>query len=534
MREIFVNLSCLFSPGYIPKWVSGCFLRNGPGRREINGHEYQHLFDGLALMQKLVIKSGNVTYTSRFLRSDSYTKNTKYNRIVVSEFGTVSSFPDPCKNIFSRLRSYFTLDDIFTDNDLVSFYFIGDQLYACTDGPYIRRIDVSTLDTLERVDLNKVVAVNTATSHPHTDSQGNTYNIGSNFGSYNVTCFPKEGLESGFILAKIAVSHPLDPSYYHSFLITSRYIIFIEQPLLISIPKVLYQHRIIRGVSSEIFKWKPHLGTRFYIIDREKKVQIDQVYTADAFSFFHTINAYEENEHLVCDIVTYKDPSYLNTLYINSIKEAEKNSSVRSSHEKFLTSRADRFVLPLLTPEKKKTLTFGKNVNKIGNSSAISYLKSDGSIHCLPEHLTEEGEANAEMPTINYKYYNGKTYKYFYGFTRCKKTNSLGLMKVNCETKKYISWFDDAFYPSEALFVPKPNGSLLPEDEGVLLSLVINLQIETNGFLLILNAKNFTELARATFDACDVIPPGFHGIFLPHEEKNEEKEEEKVTQVQKK
>lgn len=503
--------------------------------RNINGHEYQHLFDGLALMQKLVIKSGNVTYTSRFLRSDSYTKNTKYNRIVVSEFGT-RSIVDPCKSIFSRIQSYFTLDDIFTDNDLVSFYFIGDQLYAASDSPYIRRIDVPSLETLERVDLSNVVGVNTATSHPHTDSEGNTFNIGSNIGCYNITAFSKErGINSGVILAKIATKNPLCPSYYHSFLITPRYFIFIEQPLVISIASVVYQNRITNGVNSRILKWKPHLGSRFYIIDREKNQLLPQVYTADAFAFFHTINAYEEGDHVVCDVVTYKDASFLNTLYIDSIKSAQQNNSARNLQAKFLTSRADRFVLPLLQSSSssssckqkqnksgcwrstREDFKVGQNVNRIIDSQAFACFKADGSIHCSPEHLTEEGEALAELPTINYKYYNGKPYKYFYGFARCKKSNSLGLMKVNTESKKYLTWFDETFYPSEAIFVAKPNGSLLPEDDGVLLSLVINLQVETNGFLLVLNAKNFTELARAYFDAADVVTPGFHGIFLPDE-----------------
>lgn len=44
-----------------------------------------------------------MTYRSKFLKSDTYKKNTKANRIIVSEFGTMT-YPDPCKNIFSRYR----------------------------------------------------------------------------------------------------------------------------------------------------------------------------------------------------------------------------------------------------------------------------------------------------------------------------------------------------------------------------------------------------------------------------------------------
>lgn len=42
-----------------------------------------------------------MTYRSKFLKSETYKRNMKANRIVVSEFGTMA-YPDPCKNIFAR------------------------------------------------------------------------------------------------------------------------------------------------------------------------------------------------------------------------------------------------------------------------------------------------------------------------------------------------------------------------------------------------------------------------------------------------
>lgn len=45
--------------------------------------------------------SGEVTYRSKYLKSDTYRRNIKADKIVVSEFGTMI-YPDPCKNIFAR------------------------------------------------------------------------------------------------------------------------------------------------------------------------------------------------------------------------------------------------------------------------------------------------------------------------------------------------------------------------------------------------------------------------------------------------
>lgn len=69
---------------------------------------YTHWFDGMAMMHRFHIRDGDVTYSSRFLRSDSYVRNSEKNRIVVSEFGTVA-MPDPCKNIFARFFSRFQI-----------------------------------------------------------------------------------------------------------------------------------------------------------------------------------------------------------------------------------------------------------------------------------------------------------------------------------------------------------------------------------------------------------------------------------------
>lgn len=69
---------------------------------------FNHWFDGMALMHRFHIREGQVTYSSRFLRSDSYVQNLEKNRIVVSEFGTLA-MPDPCKNIFARFFSRFQM-----------------------------------------------------------------------------------------------------------------------------------------------------------------------------------------------------------------------------------------------------------------------------------------------------------------------------------------------------------------------------------------------------------------------------------------
>lgn len=62
----------------------------------------------MALLHQFKVEKGQVTYRSRFLRSDAYTKNSERDRIVMSEFGTLA-MPDPCKNFFQRFLSRFEM-----------------------------------------------------------------------------------------------------------------------------------------------------------------------------------------------------------------------------------------------------------------------------------------------------------------------------------------------------------------------------------------------------------------------------------------
>jgi carotenoid cleavage dioxygenase-like enzyme len=81
------------------------------------------------------------------------------------------------------------------------------------------------------------------------------------------------------------------------------------------------------------------------------------------------------------------------------------------------------------------------------------------------------------------------------------------------------SWSQEGCFPSEALFIPAPPQkdptTQLPkdvdEDDGVLVSIVLD-SIHNKSFLLVLDSKTFTEVAKA--DLPQVVPLSFaHGSF---------------------
>ncbi|TSY98103.1 Beta,beta-carotene 9',10'-oxygenase [Bagarius yarrelli] len=135
--------------GTIPTWICGNLLRNGPGKFEFGNQHFNHWFDGMALMHCFQIADGQVTYRSRFLRSDSYKQNSEMNRIVMSEFGTLA-FPDPCKNVFQRFLSCFERMKP-TDNANVNFVKYKSDYYVSTETNFMHKVDPDTLETKERV-----------------------------------------------------------------------------------------------------------------------------------------------------------------------------------------------------------------------------------------------------------------------------------------------------------------------------------------------------------------------------------------------
>ncbi|XP_053399939.1 beta,beta-carotene 15,15'-dioxygenase-like [Mercenaria mercenaria] len=106
-----------------------------------------------------------------------------------------------------------------------------------------------------------------------------------------------------------------------------------------------------------------------------------------------------------------------------------------------------------------------------------------------------------------------KKYRYVYGVGwHPKGTHFNTVMKIDINTKTFKEWSEDNCYPSEPVFVPNPDGT--EEDDGVLLSCVNNSEFDKgkNAFLLMLDAKSMTEIARAEFDVSR-FTNGFHGMF---------------------
>src|SRR5690606_14063971 len=102
-------------------------------------------------------------------------------------------------------------------------------------------------------------------------------------------------------------------------------------------------------------------------------------------------------------------------------------------------------------------------------------------------------------------------YRYAYGASSQGDGGFIdSLVKLDIETGAASVWQARGCYPGEPVFVAAPQAET--EDQGGILSVLLDAAANTS-FLLVLDAHNFTELARAVLP--HHLPFGFHGNFFP-------------------
>ncbi|CAG2180321.1 unnamed protein product, partial [Oppiella nova] len=173
-----------------------------------------------------------------------------------------------------------------------------------------------------------------------------------------------------------------------------------------------------------------------------------------------------------------------------------------------------RFVLPL-KPQLNDAKP-GVNLVDLDYTKASATISADKSVVELKyEAITGSGPAVGELPRINYLL-NGKKYRYFYSILQSDGDMKTKIMKFDTKTKESIVWWEESAICSEPVFVENPSihySDPNHEDNGVVLCSVLSELDETEGFLLVLDAKTFTELGRARFRTKSAITGTFHGYF---------------------
>jgi carotenoid cleavage dioxygenase-like enzyme len=447
--------------GAIPAWLRGTLVRNGPGKFEVGARRMRHWFDGLALLHKFSFADGRVDYASKFVSSPAYSHARQHGKIGYAEFAT-----DPCRSIFKRVTTLFAPE--FGSNTCVSVAKLADRFVALTESPLPIEFDLRTLETVGVMPFDDDLTMQQTTPHPHLDtSDGAAINHAVSFGKtsrYNVYRIDPERPQRRLI-ASLPVS---EPAYIHSFGLTERHIVIAEYPLVVNTLKLLLSGKAF----AENLQWKPQRPAQFHVFRRNDGQHVGS-YASAPFFCFHHVNAFEQDGALLVDLLAYPDATVIDKLYLDRLRNPQADTPPTPGAE----LRRYR-----LTP---------------GQTSADYETLSD---------------QRMELPTINYARSNGKPYRYMYanGLSAERPIDFLNqLVKVDVTDRTAQVWFEPGCYPGEPIFVAAPDAQA--EDDGVVLSVVLDGR-QGGSFLLVLDARSFTEIARATVE--HAIPFGFHGLFF--------------------
>lgn len=431
--------------------MTGTLLRNGPGRFDLARQSYRHWFDGLAQLHRFELAAGQVTYSSRYLHSQDYLQSQVDGKIAYPAFAS-----DPCWTLFRRLKALFWPD--VTKNPNVNLGRLDGRWLALTELPMPIEFDPETLATVGVFNFADPGADGLTTAHPHQD-RGRWLNFGLRFGrrtAYHFYHF------DGSARRQPVAAVPQSPvSYVHSFGLTPRHLVLALFPFVVHPLRLLMRCRPF----IENFRWRPERGTTFCLIDRATG-EVRRVEGPPIFAFHH-VNAYEDRDEVVVDLVGYPDATLIDTLYLDSLR---REAPVPAG-------RLYRYRLP---PRGQARLEW-----------------------CSEETI--------ELPRLDYARCNGRPYRYTYGVSLRPDQPDLfnQLVRLDVENRTSRIWLEDGCYPGEPVFVARPGGQ--GENDGVVLSVILDTNRQQS-FLLVLDAASFAELARARVP--EAIPFGFHGDFL--------------------
>lgn len=448
--------------GSLPEWLEGTLLRNGPGTFQVGERRYRHWFDGLAMLHRFTIADGHVSYANRFLETRSYAAARDEGRIAFPEFAT-----DPCRSLFARAAAVF--DPTVTDSAKVNIARLADRYLALAETPIQVEFDPQTLKTVGVDGWDTSTFGRMTTVHPHIDEErAEAINLVTRFGAASNYVFRRVDLAAAAPTldgTDLATRRVAKPSYIHSFGMSERYLVLAEFPLVVNpMSLLLWLKPYI-----ENFRWEPQRGTKFHVFDRMTGAHVRSL-TAPAFFAFHHVNAYDEGDEVVVDIVGYDDSGVIDAFYLHRLEEPDS---------RIPEGTLRRYRLPL----------------------------SAGSDRIVGEELSSTA---IELPSLDYARMNTRAdHRYVYGVGLSGARGFYDqLVKIDTVSHTTNVWREDDCYPGEGVFAGRPGRER--EDDGVVMSVVLNAELGTS-FLLVLDATEFTEVARAELPHPVLL--GYHGQF---------------------
>ena len=263
--------------GQLPRDLSGILWRNGPAEHERFGHRYGHWFDGDGMVQAFSFHGTQVTHRARILDTPKRRRETQAGRRLLPAFGTLPPEPGPIRGP----------DDMNVAN--TSMLLHGGRLMALWEGGSALEVDAENLGVRGFVDWREDLAGMPFGAHPKRDTDGSLWNIGVLTNPRPMLLLYRIDRAGGLA----GFSHlPIGPlGMVHDFVITARHLIVLLPPFVVE------PDRFASGQASflDAHAWRPELGTRVLVIDKNSLAPVRRHELAAGFHFHHG-NGWEERD----------------------------------------------------------------------------------------------------------------------------------------------------------------------------------------------------------------------------------------------
>ena len=470
----------------VPSWLSGTYVRNGPGQHEFGSdkRKLSNWLDGFAKLHSFKFNGDRVLFSGKMLESQNYLDSVAAGELV-PQF-TLNQFvnPEDDWNIFEKMKIFYKmLDGTAFDNFNPMVWRFGEAnldngvFMAVTDAPAALRFNISDLSTMGVQMPARYPPSTTGCAHPLREpGTDNTINFMTKLSMTGTPYIEVQRYrpEDSFSEPQIITTFtPEKTSIVHSFSLTEDYAIIFMYPLDVDIMKIFTSNFHL----FEAMEWDETEDTDVYIINLNDgdvlHLNADPVYS------LHHANAYQvDEEEIVVDLCEHGHTGLSEYLRVDNLLQPPA-----TTEWKFI--------------EENEFARWRINLNT-GKVTKQSFRNETDSIF-----------ANMiDFPMIN-ENYRGKEYCYVYGVSLVDYTRTAIVKKNVCRSGEDKIWYKENHYLSEIWFHQSPNSTV--EDDGVLMTLAFDGE-RKQSYMMIIDALTLETIATSYLP--HNIPWSAHGYHF--------------------
>ena len=252
--------------GRLPDELRGTFYRNGPAVHERFGVRYRHLFEGDGMVQAFRFDGRGVTHRARVLATPKLVRETKAGRRLFSGFATEVNGGVPVRRA----------DDVNTAN--ISVLDHHGELLALWEGGSASVLDRDTLEWQGFKAWGQGLEGLPFTAHPKVEADGTLWAFGYAFAPAPALVLYHIAADGTLVKAQALDPGPL--GMVHDFVVTARHLVIVLPPLVLEPSRA-------EGRLLDAFVWRPALGSRVLVVDKDDFDDRRWVQLPAGFGFHH-------------------------------------------------------------------------------------------------------------------------------------------------------------------------------------------------------------------------------------------------------